>query len=220
WLSQAKTPHRDLVAELLADKRSPNTRAAYERDLRDFFEVVAGAIATPALVAEFLNLERFSAISLVLKYKACLIDKELAEATVNRRLAAIRSLVNFARKVGKCEYSLEDIQGEKIKKYRDTRGVSAVQFKKVLGICDRSTLKGKRDYALLHLLWSNALRRNEIATLDIKYFDPDQRTLAILGKGRGSQREIITLSNGTTDALISWLNVRRCLDKLLRSLIV
>jgi integrase/recombinase XerC len=89
-----------------------------------------------------------------------------------------------------------------------------------LGICDRSTLKGKRDYALLHLLWSNALRRNEIATLDIKYFDPDQRTLAILGKGRGSQREIITLSNGTTDALISWLNVRRCLDKLLRSLIV
>jgi integrase/recombinase XerC len=212
WLSQVKTVHRDLVAELLADKRSPNTRAAYERDLRDFFEVVAGALATPALVAEFLNLERFSAISLVLKYKAHLIDKGLAEATVNRRLAAIRSLVSFARKVGKCEYSLEDIQGEKTKKYRDTRGVSATQFKKVLATCDRSSLKGKRDYALLHLLWSNALRRNEIAMLDIKHFDPDQRTLAILGKGRGSQREIITLSNGTTDALISWLNARRCLD--------
>lgn len=212
WLSQATSPQRDLVAELLADKRSPNTRAAYERDLRDFFQVVAGAIATPALVAEFLNLERFSAITLVLRYKAHLIDKGLAEATVNRRLAAVRSLVNFARKVGKCEYSLEDIQGEKTKKYRDTSGVSAAQFKKVLATCERTTLKGKRDFALLHLLWSNALRRNEIATLDIKHFDPDQRTLAILGKGRGSQRELINLSNSTTDALISWLNARRCLN--------
>jgi len=212
WLSQAASNQRDLVAELLADKRSPNTRAAYERDLRDFFQVVTGAIATPVLVAEFLALERFSAISLVLKYKAHLIDRGLAEATVNRRLAAVRSLVNFARKVGKCDYSLEDIQGEKARKYRDTRGVSAAQFKKVLATCDRSSLKGKRDYALLHLLWSNALRRNEISTLNIKHFDPDQRTLAIAGKGRGSQRELITLSNGTTDALISWLNARRCLD--------
>lgn len=212
WLSQAASPQRDLVAELLADKRSPNTRDAYERDLRNFFQVVAGVSATPTLVTEFLSLERFAAINLVLEYKAHLIDKGLAEATVNRRLAAVRSLVNFARKVGRCQYSLEDIQGEKTKKYRDTSGVSAAQFKKVLASCDRSTLKGKRDYAVLHLLWSNALRRNEIATLDIRHFDPDQRTLAILGKGRGSQRELVTLSNSTTDALISWLNTRRCLD--------
>jgi len=212
WLSQASLNKRDLVAELLADKRSPNTRAAYERDLRDFFQVVAGAIATPALVAEFLNLERFSAISLVLKYKAHLIDKKLSEATVNRRLAAVKSLVNFARKVGMCQYSLEDIQGESVKKYRDTTGISASAFKKVLATCDRTTLKGKRDYALLHLLWSNAIRRNEAVTLDIRHFDPDQQTLAILGKGRGSQRELITLSNSTTDALIVWLNARRSLN--------
>jgi integrase/recombinase XerC len=210
WLSQASRNQRDLVAELLADKRSPNTRVAYERDLRDFFSVVAGAIATPILVAEFLNLERFAAISLVLKYKAHLIDKGLAEATVNRRLAAVRSLVNYARKVGLCQYSLEDIQGEKTKKYRDTSGVSAAQFKKVLATCDRSTLKGKRDYAILHLLWSNALRRNEVASLDIKHFE--SQTLAILGKGCGSQRDLISLSKSTADALIDWLNARLSLD--------
>lgn len=209
-LSQAT--QRDLVAELLADKRSHNTRRAYERDLRDFFLMVSRSMPTPAMVAEFLGLERFAAISLVLRYKAALIEKGLKEATVNRRLAAIKSLVNYARKIGKCDYTLEDIQSEKNKSYRDTTGISAQAFKKVLQQCDRSCLKGKRDYALLHLLWSNALRRNEVASVDIKHFDPDARTLAILGKGKGTNREIITLSNTTTNALLEWLNERRCLN--------
>jgi integrase/recombinase XerC len=209
-LSQAA--QRDLVAELLADKRSLNTRRAYEWDLKDFFRVVALSSPTPALVAEFLGLDRFAAISLVLKYKAALIEKGLKEATVNRRLAAIRSLVDYARKIGKCDYTLTDIQGEKSKSYRDTTGISATAFKKVLHTCDRTTLKGKRDYAILHLLWSNALRRNEVASLDIKHFDPSARTLAILGKGRGTNREIITLSNATINALLEWLNERKCLN--------
>nr|WP_202220601.1 hypothetical protein [Okeania sp. KiyG1] len=32
---------------------------------------------------------------------------------------------------------------------------------------DRSTFSGKRDYAILRLLWDNALRRGEIARLNI-----------------------------------------------------
>jgi integrase/recombinase XerC len=209
-LSQAS--QRDLVAELLADKRSPNTRRAYERDLREFFAMVAASAPTPAMVAEFLGLDRFAAISLVLKYKALLIEKGLKEATVNRRLAAIKSLVNYARKIGKCDFSLEDIPSERNQSYRDTTGISAQAFKKVLATCDRFTLKGKRDYALLHLLWSNALRRNEAASLDISHFDPDARTLAILGKGKGTNRVIISLSNATINALLEWLNSRHCFN--------
>ena len=203
---------RDLVAELLADKRSHNTRRAYERDLKDFFLMVSLSMPTPAMVAEFLGLDRFAAISLVLKYKAMLIEKGLKEATVNRRLAAIKSLVNYARKIGKCDFSLEDIPSERNQSYRDTTGISADAFKKVLATCARSTLKGKRDYALLHLLWSNALRRNEAVSLDISHFEPDAQTLFILGKGKGTNREIISLSNATTNALLSWLNQRKCLN--------
>jgi hypothetical protein len=58
------------------------------------------------LITEFLSLDRFGAIALVLKYKAHLLDRELKEATINRRLAAIKSLVAFARKLGKCDYTL------------------------------------------------------------------------------------------------------------------
>ena len=51
--------------------------------------------------------------------------------------------------------------------------LDAVGLKKKLGI---------RDYTLLHLLDDSGARASEVATLKIDYFDPQQETLAILGK--------------------------------------
>jgi integrase/recombinase XerC len=203
---------RDVLAELLADKRSLNTRHAYERDLKDFFQFIAEATPTPELVAQFLQLDRFRAIALVLKYKAHLIERGLKEATINRRLAAIKSLVTFARKLGQCNYTLEDIKGEKVKPYRDTTGVGKDTYKKMLAIPNRNTLKGKRDYALLRLLWDNALRRSEISLADIKDLDLEARSLLILGKGKGSQKEAVSLSRPSVDAILDWLQSRKELD--------
>jgi integrase/recombinase XerC len=112
----------DVLKQLLADKRSENTRRAYERDVNDFLKTMTGKSACPDNVLEFLHLEERQAVSVVLKYKAKLIDKGLKEATVNRRLAAIKSLVEMGRKLGACHYTLGDIKGEKVAGYRDTTG--------------------------------------------------------------------------------------------------
>lgn len=198
----------DVLSHFFADKRSANTKRAYEKDVNDFFESMTGQPATPDSILEFLHLERSSAVSVVLKYKAKLIDRGLKEATVNRRLSAIKSLVAMGRKLGVCNYSLEDVKGEKVTKYRDTSGISSEAFKAVLLLCDRSTLQGKRDYALLRLLWGNALRRNEVSQLNINDFDPDERTLRILGKGRGTETEVIDLGEATTLAMLEWVERR------------
>ena len=84
------------------------------------------------------------------------MERGLKEATINRRLSAIKSLVNYARKIGKCDYTLSEIQGEKVQKYRDTSGISRQVYRLVLALPEHSTLKGKRDYALLRILWDNA----------------------------------------------------------------
>lgn len=201
--------NRDLLAELLADKRSPNTRHAYQKDLRDFFRSVANSDPTPELVAQFLSLERFDAVALVLHYKAQLLERGLKEATINRRLSALKALVNYARRVGKCAYTLEDLKGEKVQKYRDTTGISRQLYRQVLSQPDRSTLKGKRDYALLRLLWDNALRRGEVSSANLGDFDPEARRLKIRGKGKGTQVEAIALSQVTVAALLEWLQARR-----------
>lgn len=199
----------DVLQQLLADKRSANTRRAYERDVTQFFKFMTGKEVTPDLVLEFLHLERTQAVSVVLKYKASLIQQGLKEATVNRRIAALKSLVAMGRKIGVCNFSLEDIKGEKVEKYRDTSGIDAESFSRVLAVCDRATLIGKRDYALLRLLWGNALRRNEVSQLNIGDFDPGSKTLRILGKGRGTQSEVIDLGSGCVDAIAIWLEASR-----------
>lgn len=199
---------RDLLQELLADKRSVNTRRAYAWDLRDFFQDIAAKQPTPELLAEFLTLPRIAAISIVLKYKAGMIERGLKEATVNRRLSAVRSLVDYARKVGKCDWDLHDISGEKVVNYRDTSGVSVADWKKVLAMPDRTTLKGKRDYVILRLLWDNVLRRNEITNLDIGDWSGGDKTLMILGKGKGSQKTRISVSRACNDAIRAWLQER------------
>jgi integrase/recombinase XerC len=199
---------RDLIADLLSDKRSENTKRAYQNDLNDFFMTMTGGEASPGKINHFLNMPRFDAVSIGLQYKAKMIDRRLAEATINRRLAAIKSLVKYAKIIGLCEWDLSDIQGEKIKQYRDTSGVTVPQMGEILNVPDRTTVKGKRDYAMLRVFWELALRRGEVAKIDIEDFDPETCTIAILGKGRGTQKENMTITEKSRDAILEWLATR------------
>ena len=191
-----------VLSDWLATKRSPHTQRVYRRDIENFLS------DTGTELGKFLTLDRFEAYALVSRYKGDLIKKELKSATINRRLAAIKSLVSFAYNCGHCEFMLEAVKGEKLCAYRDTTGIDPEAFKRVLGGIDRGTVKGIRDYALLILLWSNALRRSEVSKANIGDFDPVTKTLRIFGKGRGNQSEIVSLGSGTVNAIESWLEAR------------
>ncbi|MGK7875410.1 MAG: tyrosine-type recombinase/integrase [Xenococcaceae cyanobacterium] len=209
----AAIANRDLLTQLLSDKRSPSTRHAYAKDIKDFFRTIADSDPTPEMVTYFLLLSRGDAVTLVLRYKAMLMGRGLKEATINRRLSAIKSLVKLAFSAGKCSYTLEEVKGEKVQVYRDTTGISREVYRKVLAIPDRVSLKGKRDYALLRLLWDNALRRGEIAQANIGDFDAEVYTLKIRGKGKGTAYEVIDLSGRTSSAIRDWLLSRRELNQ-------
>jgi integrase/recombinase XerC len=198
----------DVLSILLSDTRSINTRRAYLKDLQLFFRFITNQPPSAEIIQQFLELNREQAVVLVLRFKADCLERGLAEATVNRRLAAIKALVRMGSIVGACNYSLDDIRGERVEIYRDTTGVEISTFNKCLALCDLQTIKGKRDYALLHLLWSNALRRGEVAQLKMRDLDLDQQRLRIFGKGRGTQSEWIDLSNKTLEALQNWLATR------------
>lgn len=208
----------DVLEELLAEKRSPNTRRAYRKDVEYFFVWSTGHLPTTPAVLEFLHLTRAEAVAVVSRYRTYLTrdyrtsaGKPLAEATVNRRLAALKSLVDMGRKLGVCDYSLGDIKSIKVEPYRDTAGITPAQVKKVLSQVESNSAKGKRDYAILRLLWGNALRRNELCQIDIGDLDLESRKLRILGKGKGSQYTWVDLSPATARAITSWLHSQRVL---------
>ena len=191
-----------VLSDWLATKRSPHTRRVYCKDIDNFLSDINLELG------KFLTLDRHKAYALVSRYKGDLIQNNLKSATINRRLAAIKSLVAFSYNCGHSEFMLEAVKSEKLSAYRDTTGVDPETFKRVLGGIDRETLKGIRDYALLILLWSNALRRSEVSKANIGDFDPTAKTLRIFGKGRGTQSEIISLGSGTVTAIESWLSAR------------
>jgi hypothetical protein len=60
----------DVVDLLLREKRSPNTRREYKKDINKFFQAVANEQPNRDLVWEFLHLEQQKAVQLVLNYKA------------------------------------------------------------------------------------------------------------------------------------------------------
>jgi integrase len=82
---------------------------------------------------------------------------------------------------------LTDIPNTRQKGTRLGNRLTPEEAKKLLAVPDCSTLKGKRDYVILALLVGCALRRQELATLDVEILQlrEDRWVLADLeGKGR------------------------------------
>ena len=146
-------------------------------------------------------LDSHQAFEVVSQYHGSLVERSLAPATINQKLAAIKSLVNYAASAGKCHYTLVNIKAEKLTQYRDTKGIPKEQFKLMLEATNTDTVKGLRDRAILRLLWNNALRRSEVAGCDVKDYSPSVGELVITGKGKIGQPEVITLGKKAIAAL-------------------
>jgi integrase/recombinase XerC len=199
----------NLWAEFGHLKIADSTRKQYVKAIENFCQFAYNGSASPERIAEFLDLDRYAAIEMVLRYRRHSIDRNLSPSTINVRLAAIKSLVEMARKLGKTTIDLGDIESIPAETYRDTRGISVEQFKSMLEVIDPSTPIGVRDYAIMLLFWGNALRRGEIASANIEDFLPQQQKLMILGKGKRAKVGI-DLSDSVGYALEEWVNFHPC----------
>ena len=196
-----------ILDDWLARSRSPHTKRMYRSNITAFISAI-GYQLTPDILAQFLLLDSHQAFEVVSQYHGSLIERSLAPATINQKLAAIKSLVNYASQAGKCHYTLVNIKAEKLTQYRDTKGIPKEQFKLMMEATNTKTIKGLRDRAILFLLWGNALRRSEIANCDVKDYSPSLRELVITGKGKIGQPETISLGKSAIAAIDNWLTAR------------
>ena len=121
---------------------------------------------------------------------AFLVDLEQkrqnAPITRNHRLAAIKSLAKMIRFMHpENKDVVEKILAIPQKRYqRKLIGfLYPDEIFKVMQSVDLYPKEGFRDYCLLVLLYDSGARATEVATLNLDYFNPEQRTLVILGKG-------------------------------------
>ena len=143
-----------LRALVLSTVASPHSRRNYGKALDDLFAFSASRPLTRELLLE---------------YRASL--DALSASTINVRLSAIRKLVGEARRLGLVGVeeaaNLSDVPNIRQKGSRLGNWLTREQARDLLAVPDRSSLKGKRDYVLLALLVGCALRRTELAELEV-----------------------------------------------------
>jgi len=165
---------RELRWRVLDAVSAPTTKLAYGHALDGLFRFLAGRPLDRALLQE---------------WRASMDG--LAPSTINVRMSAVRKLVAEARAsrmLGVDEAaSLTDVPNIRQQGTRLGNWLTREQARDLLQVPDRSSLKGKRDYAILALLVGCALRRQELANLDVQTIQmrEGRSVLAdLVGKGR------------------------------------
>jgi integrase len=203
----ALTPAQSLLRQRVLDAvASPHSKRNYARALDDLFAFCAS---------------RPLSRSLLMEWRAGM--ESLSPSTINVRLSAVRRMVGEARRAGMIGQeeaaSLTDIPNIRQKGTRLGNWLTREQAKDLLTVPDRSTLKGKRDYVILALLVGCALRRNELAELDVETIQQREGRWVLADlEGKGRRIRTIAIPIWVKQGIDAWVTAAGIEDgRLLRS---
>ena len=194
------------VVTLFLSSHSTATDHAYRKDL------IALADFMSSLSAEEAGVRLLSATSsevnlIAATWQRQMLSSGLSTATVNRRIAALRSLLALGRALGvtASEIRLGDLRTCPT---RDTRGPGAKAVAQMVELLEQEkTLKSLRDLAILRLLYDLGLRRAEVVSIDIEDVNLESGEIWVKGKGR-SAKEHFGLPGPTLKAIVEWLEAK------------
>jgi len=83
------------------------------------------------------------------------------------------------------------------------RGISRADAQALLGACDRRSVLGRRDYAVIIVLLRLGLRRGEVAALTLD--DIDWRAGELVVRGKGGREDRLPLPVDVGEAITSYL---------------
>lgn len=139
------------------------------------------------------------------RLRGLLVEAGWATATVNRHLAALRGVLNEARKLGyiKDAQFIDDVKSVAGNASETGRALGPDEVKRLYAACDQ-TPRGRRDAAIFGLALGGGLRRVEVCRLDLANWERD--SVQVLGK-RNKWRRVF-LTKAAIAAVESWLVVR------------
>ena len=135
--------------------------------------------------------------------------KGYSPATINQRLAAIRSLAEEATDNGLLDErhlaGIGRIKGEKADNQRLGNWLTEKQSIQLIQAPDTATNKGLRDRAILLTLTTTGLRRTELASLELGQLQQragDWVFVDIMGKGK--KMRSVKVPSATYEAIMTW----------------
>ena len=157
---------------------SPASRRVYEYAIDQF---IAWYCSEPRLA--------FNRI-VVVRYRMFLESRGLAANTINQQLAAVRRLAHEAADSGllmpELAAGISRVKGVKQLGFRSGNWLSAKQSSEVLKYACGNSMRAKRDYAMLALLFGCGFRRSELVGLELDEIQMRQghwAVVVLIGKG-------------------------------------
>jgi len=138
----------------------------------------------------------------------------LKPTTVQAYLQAVKLFFQWTAQEGIYPNIADRVKGAKLNTEHKKDYLTTKQIGRLLSNVDRSTLKGKRDYAILTLMATSGLRAIEVARANIE----DMRTVAdftalfIQGKGREEKTDYVKVVGEVEEAIADYLRAREKAD--------
>jgi integrase/recombinase XerD len=172
---------------------SPNTVAAYRRDLTRWLE---------HLEEQGLELDSVERTTLE-AYVQKLGRQGLAARSVARNLSALRTFHRFLRTEGFIEGDpVEDVERPRLWQ-RLPVVLDVIEVERLLEAPDTSKDLGVRDRALLEVAYGAGLRVSELVGLSLENVDLKERLLLVTGKGR--KERLVPFGRYAAEWVVRWL---------------
>lgn len=173
--------------EWFANIRNPNTKRAYERDVKDFAAFVG--IQTPE---EFRNVTRAHVIA----WRDALEQEHKGAATIRRKLSALSSLFAYLSEKNAVTYNpvIGVARPKEGANEGKTPAISDAQARTLLEAADDTTMIGRRDKAMVSVFLYHAIREDELVKLRIKDISERQGVKHFTIRGKGDKIRYIPAS--------------------------
>ena len=176
---------------------SPASRRVYEYAIDQF---IAWYCSEPRLA--------FNRI-VVVRYRMYLESRHLAANTINQQLAAVRRLAHEAADSGllspELAAGISRVKGVKQLGFRSGNWLSAQESSEVLKCACGDSMRAKRDYAMLALLFGCGFRRSELVGLELNEIQMRQGHWAVVDLiGKGGHIRTVPIPSWAKSALDQW----------------
>jgi integrase/recombinase XerC len=197
---------RDFLAFLKLNRNaSVHTVRAYDGDVSQFLTYMSAECHRPRPDLQPAEITR----PIIRGFLADLFRQGESRATAARKLAAVRSFLRYLKRQGLIESDPGLLVSTPKREQKIPRHLEVDEMTRLLETPDVSQPLGRRDRAILELLYASGLRLSELTGLDLEDINLGSRMVRVMGKGR--KERLVPFNRSAAAAIRAWLPDRQAL---------
>ena len=182
---------------------SSHTLRNYESDLLQFYDFLAPP--DPEGERRHVPLEQIDHLT-IREYMASLYDKKKKKSSIHRKVASLRTFFRFLCREGQLEVNPANlVSSPRVERHLPSY-LTIEQMVRLIEAAETETVLGKRDRAMLELLYASGLRVSELVGLNLADVDFSNQSVRVKGKGR--KVRVVPFGDHARVALQGYLGVR------------